>query len=349
MVRCDRSGSARAPAALRRRVTPARVAVSHPGSMVPLVHRVGDAQIEAIVGQLCAYVSHEQEPLRDAGSVALKMVIAEVPVGTMAAVVLCQRLGPWLLSAISTATDHQVRVGVLDVLCDMLSRFGALLQQHHAATQQMLLDHMLSSSSAVRKRATQALSVLAGIESDVLFGQLMSHLLASLASTDSDVVQVRALVQLLLFISRHAGHRLGKYLPDLIPMVLAHVERPKDDETSEGCLHALESFVLRSPTCVVPFLPRGALSVAARATAPATTSLTTLARRHAAVIGVSLHLMTHDPNYTYDDAEDADSMEQDDDEDEDADEDFGCDACVHAIFRLRHRGSLPAQRHLRGR
>ena len=48
---------------------------------------------------------------------------------------------------------------------------------------------------------------------------------------------------------------MGGYLPTLLPIIVNHAkEADEDDELREICLQSLESFVLRCPTEITPYI-----------------------------------------------------------------------------------------------
>lgn len=69
-------------------------------------------------------------------------------------------------------------------------------------------------------------------------------------------------VQLLFFtlqclgcVSRQAGHRVGPYLEHVIPSIMNFCD-VDDDELKEYCIQAFESFILKSPKEITPYVPQ---------------------------------------------------------------------------------------------
>lgn len=54
--------------------------------------------------------------------------------------------------------------------------------------------------------------------------------------------------------SRQAGGRFGEYLEKMVPLIV-HFCKTDDDELTEFCLQAFESFVRRCPKEVSIFIP----------------------------------------------------------------------------------------------
>ena len=127
----------------------------------------------------------------------------------------------------------------------------------------------------------------------------------------------------ILFCSRQAGHRFGSELIELMPELMIYVTI-EDDELREHCISAFEAFVLRCPQDISPSVPQ--------------------------ILEICLRLLTHDPNYNYDDYDEEDngSMDMDDDEEEQEDDEYSDDddmswkvrrasaKCIEAIVSTRN-------------
>lgn len=98
----------------------------------------------------------------------------------------------------------------------------------------------------------------------------------------------RTLIQTIGAISRTVGHRLGRHLDRLVPIFLKFCGDADDEsqqseaanELREHCFPGLESFALRCPREVAPYLGD--------------------------ILRTSIGFMKYDPNYSYDD-EDGDN------------------------------------------
>lgn len=63
------------------------------------------------------------------------------------------------------------------------------------------------------------------------------------------------LIIIIIIISRYNAARLGQHLSELVPIITGYaINADEDDELREICLQALESFVLRCPTEIGPFV-----------------------------------------------------------------------------------------------
>lgn len=255
----------------------------------PLVNKVKEYQVEGIVDTLCANMLSDTEQLRDISSIGLKTVISELPLGsnTLAANV-CKKITGKLSSAIEKQEDVSVQLEALDILSDLLSRFGGLLISFHPMLLNSLLPQLASPRQAVRKRTIVALSHLVMSCNTSLYNKLIDHLLEGLTSSTSSSVS-RTHIQCIASICRQAGHRFGEQLWRVAPQVLEY-STDADEELREHCLQALEAFVLKCPKEVQPHIPT--------------------------IIDLCLKMITYDPNYNYEDEDDGGEGDDEEMEDE---------------------------------
>ncbi|XP_060552206.1 cullin-associated NEDD8-dissociated protein 1-like [Ruditapes philippinarum] len=288
----------------------------------PLVNKVKEFQVETIVETLCSNMLSDKEQLRDISSIGLKTVISELPPSSTAlAASICKKITGRLTSAISKQEDMSVQLEALDILGDLLSRFGGLLISFHPTILQSLTPQLSSQRLAVRKRAIIAIGYLVMSCNNTLFVELIDYLLSELAKNTSTST-TRTYIQCVGAISRQAGHRFGEHLEKIMPHIIKFC-RLEDDELREYCLQAFESFVRRCPKEISPFVSD--------------------------IIQICLKYICHDPNYNYDDDDDNDmEMEADEEEEEGSDEEYSDDddmswkvrraaaKCLSAVIATRH-------------
>ncbi|XP_044305788.1 cullin-associated NEDD8-dissociated protein 1 isoform X3 [Varanus komodoensis] len=208
-------------------------------------------------------------------------------------------------------------------MADMLSRQGGLLVNFHPSILTCLLPQLTSPRLAVRKRTIIALGHLVMSCGNIVFVDLIEHLLTELSKNDS-MSTTRTYIQCIAAISRQAGHRIGEYLEKIIPLVVKFCN-VDDDELREYCIQAFESFVRRCPKEVYPHVTT--------------------------IINICLKYLTYDPNYNYDDEdEDENAMDADggDDDDQGSDDEYSDDddmswkvrraaaKCLDAVVSTRH-------------
>eukprot|EP00057_Strongylocentrotus_purpuratus_P025808 XP_011680282.1 PREDICTED: cullin-associated NEDD8-dissociated protein 1-like isoform X1 [Strongylocentrotus purpuratus] len=94
----------------------------------PLVSKVKEYQVETIVDTLCNNMLSDKEQLRDISSIGLKTVINELPpASSPLAANICKSITGRLTNAIAMQEDVSVKLEALDILGDLLSRFGGNL------------------------------------------------------------------------------------------------------------------------------------------------------------------------------------------------------------------------------
>lgn len=146
----------------------------------PLVNKVKEVQVEAVVDTLCANMVSKNEPLRDISSIGLKTVILELPpIPNTLAPNVCKRITGKLSNAIENA-DIPVQLEALDILSDVLSRFGEQLIPFHETILNALVPQLESQRQAVRKRTIVALSHLLTTCDNKSYNKVVEYLLGGL-------------------------------------------------------------------------------------------------------------------------------------------------------------------------
>lgn len=84
--------------------------------------------------------------------------------------------------------------------------------------------------------------------------------------------------------SRYSASRLGAHIPQFLPIIITHASSENaDDELREICFQSLESFVIRCPTEITPFVDR--------------------------IIDLALTYLKYDPNYAADDEDEVSTFQ----------------------------------------
>eukprot|EP01111_Echinosteliopsis_oligospora_P003334 TRINITY_DN1530_c1_g2_i4.p1 TRINITY_DN1530_c1_g2~~TRINITY_DN1530_c1_g2_i4.p1 ORF type:complete len:1241 (+),score=375.18 TRINITY_DN1530_c1_g2_i4:377-4099(+) len=260
-----------------------------------MIKRVKEAQATEIVDTLCGHMLNEKkDDLREISNIGLKTVVAQVPLEPPAIPsMIVKRLTPKLIGGVTSSEKPEVKMCCLDILNDMLNRFGDLITPDLEKIQKAVLPQLTSGRPATRKRAIGCLGHLAELGPDSLFVSMIDFLISSIEESKKPD-NIRTLVQAFGAISRSAGYRLGKYLPKVVPLIVTYCDNPKfdqDDELRENCFQAFESLILKCPKDITPYL--------------------------AEIIGHNLKFIKYDPNYADDEEEEAgEEMETDDGEEE---------------------------------
>jgi hypothetical protein len=270
-----------------------------------LVTKVQVAQVADICAKLCDLILNGKQELRDIYSIGLKTIVADVSQTTGAAIAtgVCTRL----LSGLGKDRDAAVKTETLDILTDLLRRFGYDVATEHATIMELLMVQLTDESALVRKRATACVGSLGVMASDVLVSRLVEHLIKGIQrSTDS--ANVRTLIQTIGMLSRTAGHRLGQHLDAVIRILVQFCGDPEDeslqnedsDELRGNCFQAFEAFMIRCHNEITPHVE--------------------------AILKLVMQFISYDPNYNYVDSADEDEdMEEEEEEYSDEEGDYSDD------------------------
>lgn len=274
-----------------------------------ILKKVQQTQIGEICKKLCALILDGQDALRDIYSIGLKTLIADVP-DSMGNLVV-EKLTANLLTGISRPGAEDIKRECLDLMSDLLKRFGNLNDREHIDIMNAAVAQLEHEKVIIRKRAANCLGSLAVVSSDALLNRLVQTLLEKIESSEkkssSSSQETRTLIQTIGTISRTVGYRLGRHLERIIPLFVRFCGDPADEsqhtdtanELRENCFPGLESFVLRCPREVSPFLQ--------------------------SILKVALAFLKYDPNY-YDDEDDNVVEMGNDDEDQNDPGAMGSDA-----------------------
>lgn len=214
--------------------------------------------------------------------------------------------------------DDEVNSDVVDVIIEVVKCFGVMLSPHDEvqALQETiigLLDNQ-KATSAVRKKAVIALSILAVYMSDEQLIAFIKRAVTVLQSSKTDAVTQRLYLTIMGSMARSIPHRFGQHIESVVQLTMSalseeslqsHLEEVGggDDigtdfaEVREAALVALEAFLASCPLEMRPYTDEA--------------------------IAACLRFVKYDPNYATNDEDE--EMEEDDDEDEDEDDDFGDD------------------------
>lgn len=278
--------------------------------LVPLVRKLGEDSTRELFESLTKLLyEHKDETTRDLAGSGMKIMLESIsPENARVAIKV---LSPKLISgardaAKPDAVKDRAQMS-LELLCEILSRFGKELASDADKIQEVVLPLIGVKDSMNRKKAIVCLGYLSTVSSDKLFDDLMNHLTTSISQT-KQVGTIRTLVQAIGTLSRFAGNRMGKYVDQIFAMVKTYtdhkdffVEEDKyDEELREICLQTLEALITRCPTELQPHL--------------------------AEIIQLALKFIKHDPNRSLDDEEDEEgagagaAMDVDQEEEEDDDD-----------------------------
>jgi len=264
----------------------------------PLVKRIKEAQVLEVIDQLSNFAAQQKnDELRGIASIGLKTVIVEISPNRASNV--CKRIIPRLLQQLENPnSSYEIYMDSLDTLSEVLARFGTLVApEQQLQIQKVLLPLLSHPRPAVRKRTTVTIGHLVAHISEQQFESLVEFLLQRFSQSQDSSDRLRTLVQTTGVLSRYSASRLGAHIPQFLPIIIAHASsEDADDELREICFQSLETFVIRCPTEITPFVDR--------------------------IIDLALTYLKYDPNYAADDDDETEDEEmQDEDDDEEAEED----------------------------
>lgn len=205
----------------------------------------------------------------------------------------------------------------VDVIIEVVKCFGVMLSPYDEiqALQEViitLLDNK-KATSAVRKKAVIALSILAVYLLDEQLVAFLDRAVTVLKDSKSDPVTQRLYLTIMGSMARSIPYRFGKYIGNVVQLTLAflaeedlqsHLEEmgEGDDvglefaEVREAALVALEAFLASCPSEMRPYTDN--------------------------TIAACLRYLKYDPNYAMDDDEDMEEEEEEEDDDFGDDDEF---------------------------
>jgi len=198
-------------------------------------------------------ISEEQRRLqREQFQTAIKKCVKELPEneGKESGVTIVKNL----IRALENR-DVDLQLIAMDLLNDVLSRFGRDIQQEHKSLLPRLREKLKPHEvEDVPLRAASTLGTLSRHVADDQFKDLMEFIIKQIKETEENVTFINALG----IISKEVGHRVGDYMDSVMPLLQKNCsteqmnqEWNEDDEKEnaikiqrwEACLVAFESFL----------------------------------------------------------------------------------------------------------
>lgn len=213
-------------------------------------------------------------------------------------------------------TQEQVNADVVDVIIEVVKCFGVMLSPYEEvqALQDVvlgLLDNQ-SVTSAVRKKAVIALSILAVYLLDEQLVAFIQRAVTVLNSPKTDFVSRRLYLTIMGSMARSIPHRFGQHIGSVAQLTLSslgedalreHMEEisggdeisPEFAEVREAALVALEAFLASCPSEMRPYTEE--------------------------VITACLRYIKYDPNFAMDEDEEMEEDEEEEEEEDDFEDD----------------------------
>ncbi|KAI3978694.1 hypothetical protein MKX01_015869 [Papaver californicum] len=265
--------------------------------LAPLVKKVIEGTVVEMTEKLCDKLLNGKDQHRDTASIAMKTIVSEITTTTLAQRILVS-LSPQLVKGITAdGMTTEIRCECLDILCDVLHRFGNLMTADHGLLLNSLLSQLSSNQASARKKAISCIASLASSLSDDLLATATVKVVQLLKNKSQKSEMIRTNIQMVGALSRSVGYRFGPHLGDTVPVLINYCisASENDEELREYSLQALESFLLRCPRDISPYCDE--------------------------ILHLTLEYLSYDPNFTDNMEEDTDDESHEEEEDdEDADE-----------------------------
>ena len=120
-----------------------------------MVKKLTQKQVEDWIGKLVSNITGEEEEKRDISNMALKTLVSKIPAEN--ALDPIKKAVNILLETCSPKVDEEIKMESLDVLTDIIGRFGGVLSNKHKDLQNAFIGEISSGSSSLHKRAINCL------------------------------------------------------------------------------------------------------------------------------------------------------------------------------------------------
>ncbi|KAH0978631.1 hypothetical protein GBA52_005808 [Prunus armeniaca] len=262
--------------------------------LAPLVKKVSEQRVVEMTNKLCEKLLKEKDQHRDIASIALKTIIAEISTQSLAQSILLSIL-PQLINGITgPGMSQEIKCESLDILCDVLHKFGNLMATDHELLLGALLSQLSSTQASVRKKTVSCIASLASSLSDDLLAKATVEVVQNLRNKSSKSEMTRTNIQMIGALSRAVGYRFGPHLSDTVPVLINYCTSASenDEELREYSLQALESFLLRCPRDISSYCDE--------------------------ILHLNLEYLSYDPNFTDNMEEDTDDETHEEEEDDES-------------------------------
>lgn len=212
----------------------------------PLIKRLPQNQIEDWFKKLIETLLGEDEDKRDIATIALKIIITKVPIENAPNPV--KKALNLLGKSLEKNVPSEIKGQALDIYSEILARFGGILSQKHDELQAAFITEVSNSKQSICKRAIFCLAALSINSSDDLFAKLVRFIIDGIKKEEEGGENLKIYIQCCSAISKNAGHRLGKYLKEIVPLLVKSADHITDnEEVKENIMQAFDSFLQTCP------------------------------------------------------------------------------------------------------
>jgi len=201
-----------------------------------------------VANHLCSLLISDTEEHRDIAGISLKMIIAELPINSPISTSIIDQIVPKILQQLKDEDGHMIQLDTLDILSDLLSKFGYVLLNKPDVLEsiQNTLKKLLNNSRlAIRKRANNAIGSLATVMSSDMFNGMISFITNELNKT-SDIDYLKSLISCIGTLCRSNSSFFEPHINTLFPYLLKY-SKNNDAELSETCIKTIETLAIRCP------------------------------------------------------------------------------------------------------
>ncbi|KAL3538471.1 hypothetical protein ACH5RR_001837 [Cinchona calisaya] len=272
--------------------------------LAPLVKKIHEQQVLEMTNKLCNKLLNVKDQHRDIASIAMKTIVAEVPSLSVAHSVLIS-VTPKLIQGITgPGMSTEIKCECLDILCDVLHKYGNLMASDHEPLLGALLPQLSSNQATVRKKTVSCIASLASSLSDDLLAKATGEVVRLLKNKAAKPEMARTNIQMIGALSRAVGYRFGPHLGDTVPVLINYCKSASenDEELREYSLQALESFLLRCPRDISSYCDE--------------------------ILHLTLEFLSYDPNFTDNMEEDTDDESHEEEEDDESADEYTDDEDV---------------------
>nr|XP_048325938.1 cullin-associated NEDD8-dissociated protein 1 isoform X2 [Ziziphus jujuba var. spinosa] len=262
--------------------------------LAPLVKKVSEARVVEMTNKLCDKLLNGKDQHRDIASIALKTIVAEIVTQSLAQSILHSILPQLIKGITGPGTSTEIKCECLDILCDVLHKFGNLMATDHEQLLGALLSQLSSNQASVRKKTVSCIASLASSLSDDLLAKATVEVVHNLRNKGAKSEMTRTNIQMIGALSRAVGYRFGPHLTDTVPVLINYCTSASenDEELREYSLQALESFLLRCPRDISSYCDE--------------------------ILHLNLEYLSYDPNFTDNMEEDTDDESHEEEEDDES-------------------------------
>ncbi|KAK6915846.1 TATA-binding protein interacting (TIP20) [Dillenia turbinata] len=266
--------------------------------LAPLVKKVSEARVLEMTNKLCDKLLNGRDQHRDIASIALKTIVSEVTSSSVAQCVILSLSLQLIKGITGPGMNTEIKCECLDILCDVLHRFGNLMAKDHELLLGALLSQLSSNQASIRKKTVSCIASLASSLSDDLLAKATVEVVKLLKNKGTKSEMTRTNIQMIGALSRAVGYRFGPHLGDTVPVLINYctTASENDEELREYSLQALESFLLRCPRDIYSYSDE--------------------------ILHLTLEFLSYDPNFTDNMEEDTDDESHEEEEEDESENEY---------------------------